>query len=245
MIYLRHSFIVLGSICLLFSAGCDRPLTIPSLPGQPRPSDVPIKPQDVTDFAQLYSLNCAGCHGTDGKGSGALALNNPVYLGIVSDATITKVTTLGLPGTLMPAFALSAGGSMTDSQIAIVVSGIRQWATATPPSGSTPPPYAAGAVTGDAARGATAYTTFCQSCHGPEGRGTPKLGSIVDTSFLALVSDQSLRSTIIAGRPDRGHPDWAHCVEGQALTDQQVTDVVTWLANQRSPTPGNPYPLKP
>ena len=179
MIYLRHSFIVLGSICLLFSAGCDRPLTIPSLPGQPRPSDVPIKPQDVTDFAQLYSLNCAGCHGTDGKGSGALALNNPVYLGIVSDATISKVTTLGLPGTLMPAFALSAGGSMTDSQIAIVVSGIRQWATATPPSGSTPPPYAAGAVTGDAARGATAYTTFCQSCHGPEGRGTPKVGSSI------------------------------------------------------------------
>ena len=33
-------------------------------------------------------------------------------------------------------------------------------------------------------------------------------GSIVDPSYLALVSDQSLRSTIIAGRPDLGMPDW-------------------------------------
>ena len=57
-------------------------------------------------------------------------------------------------------------------------------------------------------RGAGAYATFCAGCHGPEGKGTAKGSSIVDDSFLALVSDQNLRTTIIAGRPDLGHPDW-------------------------------------
>ena len=34
-------------------------------------------------------------------------------------------------------------------------------------------------------------------------------GSLVDPSYLALVNDQTLRSTIIAGRPDWGMPDSA------------------------------------
>ena len=38
-------------------------------------------------------------------------------------------------------------------------------------------------------------------------------------TFLALVSDQNLRTTVIAGRPDLGHPDWQHCVPGRAMTD--------------------------
>ncbi len=71
---------------------------------------------------------------------------------------------------------------------------------------SSPPPYAGGA--GDASRGEAVYAAACASCHGPGGAGGPKAGSIVDGSYLGLVSDQNLRTTIIAGRPDIGHPDW-------------------------------------
>ena len=220
---------------VLLNCGCGR------LPGKPTPAEVPVVPKQVRNFAELYRLNCAGCHGLEGKGNGALALANPVYLAIVSDDTLRRVTTEGVPGTLMPPFAQSAGGDLLDAQVEVLVRGIRGWAKADALQGVTPPPYAATAK-GDAQRGSSAFATACASCHGADGKGTATRGSIVDGSFLALVSDQDLRTTVIAGRPDRGHPDWQHCVPGRALTDSEVTDVVAWLASHRLLTPGQPYP---
>ena len=86
------------------------------------------------------------------------------------------------------------------------------------------------------------FQTFCASCHGPEGKGGPKGSSIVDGSYLALVSDQGLRTTVIAGRPDLGQPDWRGYVAGRSLSSQDVSDVVAWLASQRPQYPGQPYP---
>jgi cytochrome c oxidase cbb3-type subunit 3/ubiquinol-cytochrome c reductase cytochrome c subunit len=54
------------------------------------------------------------------------------------------------------------------------------------------------------------------------------------------VSDQYLRTTVIAGRTDLGMPDWRGYVQGQPLTGQQVSDVVTWLASERRPVTGRP-----
>jgi cytochrome c oxidase cbb3-type subunit III len=55
------------------------------------------------------------------------------------------------------------------------------------------------------------------------------------------VNDQTLRTIIVAGRPDFGQPNWQEDISGHALTDQEVTDVVAWLASQRTQTPGQPY----
>jgi cytochrome c oxidase cbb3-type subunit 3/ubiquinol-cytochrome c reductase cytochrome c subunit len=74
--------------------------------------------------------------------------------------------------------------------------------------------------------------------------GAGKVGSIVDGSYLALISDQGLRSITIAGRPDEGMPDWR--TDGtQPMTDQQITDVVAWLVSKRKADPGQPYPTRP
>jgi cytochrome c oxidase cbb3-type subunit 3 len=222
------------SLCLaalLFSVGC-RP------PGKPTEADIELKPEEVRDFAVLYRQNCAGCHGQDGKGNSALALANPIYLAIASDDTIRRVTASGIRGSLMPAFAKSAGGTLTDEQIEILVREIRaRWATAT---ADPIPPYAA-TTPGNPAAGAVAYQTFCVECHGAGGKGTPKGSSIVDDSFLALVTDQNLRTTIIAGRPDLGHPDWQHCLQGREMSAQEVTDVVAWLVAQRKSNPARSY----
>ena len=85
------------------------------------------------------------------------------------------------------------------------------------------------------------YARNCSGCHGTDGKGTPKGSSIVDGSFLALVSDQYLRTTIIAGRPELNHPDWRADVPGRPMQPQEVTDVVAWLAAQRKANPGQPY----
>ena len=223
------------ALALLACDGCGR------LPGQPTSADVPLKPRQVRDFALLYSENCSGCHGPDGKGNCALALANPVYLAIADNDTLRRATGLGVQGTLMPAFAKSAGGDLTDEQIDILVSGMRtHWASADALNGATSPPYASN-TKGDPKRGAEVFATFCVSCHGPEGKGSEKGGSIVDGSYLALVSDQNLRTTVIAGRPELGQPDWRNCVTGRPMTPAEVTDVVAWMSAQRTPTPGQPY----
>ena len=80
--------------------------------------------------------------------------------------------------------------------------------------------------------------------HGAEGRGGEKGHDIVDPSYLALVSDQGLRSVVIAGRTDLGMPDWRENT-GSPLTSQQVSDVVAWMAVHRAPVMGRPVFGKP
>jgi cytochrome c oxidase cbb3-type subunit III len=210
-------------------------------PGAPRANSELVPPGEVVDFKLLYGQNCAGCHGVDGKGGAGIALANPVFLAIADDAVIRRTAANGMPGTPMPAFAQSAGGMLSDKQVDVLVRGIRSWAKPDALLGATPPPYAA-QVAGDPKRGADVYRTFCSSCHEADGRGGSKASSIVNGSFLALVSDQQLRTIVIAGRPELGAPDWRGNVEGRPMAAQDVSDVVAWLSSQRSQFPGQPYP---
>ncbi len=209
-------------------------------PGRPAKGSEALAPNEVVEFQALYAANCAGCHGRQARGGAAIGLADPVYLAITDDASIRKVTADGVRGTAMPAFAQSAGGMLTDAQIDVITSGIRSWGRPGALGGANPPPRVATSA-GDARRGAEAFGTYCASCHGAHGEGGPKGSAIVSDSFLALVSDQGLRTVIIAGRADLGAPGWRAYLPGRPMSDQEVTDVVAWLASQRVPTPGQPY----
>jgi mono/diheme cytochrome c family protein len=188
-------------------------------------------PGRIIDFDILYAKNCAGCHGKDGKGGAAIGLADPVYLAIADDATMIRVTAEGVPGTSMPAFEQRAGGMLTDDQVKVIIGGIRsRWAKPDAVRDAHPPPYAAQSP-GDPQRGAAVYAAYCSSCHGADGHGG-RASSIVDT-YLTLVSDQSLRTTVIAGRPELGAPDWRGNVPGKTMSPEEVSDVVAWLAAQR------------
>jgi len=207
-----------------------------SLPGRPKPADLPLRPSAIANFAQLYSENCAGCHGADGHFGPAIALNNPIYLAIADDVSIRRIVANGVHGTAMPSFALSAGGSLTDKQIDILISGMRKKWMGAANLAEGAPPYAS-IEAGDSNRGAETYAANCQSCHGTDGKGGTAAGSIVDASYLSLVSNQYLRTITIAGRPDLHHPDWKQYPSGQPLKSNQVSDVVAWLVSKRPPTP--------
>ena len=140
----------------------------------------------------------------------------------------------------MPAFAQSAGGMLTDAQVDVITRGIRSWARPEALAGAIPPPRVATSA-GDPSRGREVYATYCASCHGAQGEGGPKGSAITNDSFLALVSDQGLRTVIIAGRPDLGAPDWRGYIPGRPISDREITDVVAWLVSQRAQTPGRPY----
>src|SRR5262249_19378905 len=185
--------------------------------------------------------NCAGCHGAEGRGGAAIALADPVYLAIADDASIRKVVANGVPRTSMPAFAQSAGGMLTDKQIDVLVSEMRsRWGRQGILDGANAPSYGA-KLSGNSQRGEIAYETYCASCHGKQGQGGPKGSAITNDSFLALISDQGLRTIVITGRPELGAPDWRRNVPGKPMSDQEITDVVAWLGSKRLQTPGRPY----
>ena len=218
------------ALTALLCSGCSR------MPGPPEDSREQMRPQDEHDFARLYSQNCSACHGEHGRNGPALDLANPVYQAIVNDASLKKWITSGMPGTQMPAFGESAGGFLTERQVDVLVSGMRRnWSLGQLAALQSAPPYAPG-LEGDATRGGQIYKSDCLSCH----RQTKQ--QITDTSYLALVNDQALRTIIIAGRPDLGHPGWQRDPTEDPLSNQDVTDLVTYLGTLRTSTPGQPYP---
>lgn len=231
----RGLLLSFASVLLLVCGACS------SSPGRPRAGSEITPPDRIVDFDVLFAQNCAGCHGPGGEGGAAISLADPVFLAIADDTVIRRAATNGVPGTPMPAFAQSAGGLLTEKQIEALVHGVRSWASPVVFRDATLPSYTAQAA-GDPQRGADVYRTACSSCHGVDGRGG-KASSIVEGSYLALVSDQDLRMSVILGRPSLGAPDWRYDRPGRPLSEQEISDVVAWLAAQRLANPGQPYPI--
>jgi cytochrome c oxidase cbb3-type subunit III len=219
---------------LALVGGCDR------LPGKPTEEDRWKPPEAIKDFAELFNTNCRACH-SNGRTLGAsISMNNPVYLAIVPKEVMQKVTTDGIAGTAMPGFSHQAGGLLTEEQIGILVNGIFASAKGHEAPTGDLPPYSA--PPGDANHGKEVFTAACASCHGPGGEGVKdKGGSVIDPAYLSLVSDQYLRTVVIAGRPDLGMPDFREYVAGKPLTPEEISDVVAWLASHRQgAAPGQP-----
>ena len=238
---IRPTLAALGAIAVLTLCGCN-------LPGRPTESDIVHRPSDNLDPLALYSQNCAGCHGADGKLGPAPPIGDAVYLSLVDDKTLRDVISKGRPGTPMSAFGESEGGMLTARQVDAIVRGIRQhWGKPDVLQGVTSPSYAAKAA-GNPQQGAAVFQTYCASCHGQSGKGSDKVGSIVDPQYLTLITDQGLRTITIIGRPDFNAPDWRNNVPGHPMSDQEVTDVVAWLASQRpkgAATASVPAELRP
>lgn len=231
--------IVLADL-LVGAAGCE-------FPGKPDPADKPVTPNQIVDFKPLFSANCAGCHGATGKLGPAPPLNDALFVTIIPDDKLLEVIRDGRPGTPMPAFSLTDGGTLTDVQVKALADGIKtHWKAATPP-GPAPPAYATTndersiPTSEDHARRMGIFQRACAGCHGPNGAGGERsrsgAGAINAPAFLALISDQALRRLIITGRPDFGMPTFAEKrgrpTEFQPLTSAEIDDLVALLAEWR------------
>src|SRR4051812_8315540 len=185
-----NAFLSFISLTLVISSvGCHRRI------GPPNDQEELMRPEDVVSFDRLYKENCSACHGENGSGGPALDLANPNYQALVDDASLRRWITSGMPGTEMAAFGESAGGFLTPQQVDTLVAGMRsRWARADQKVHDMPP-YSSNTI-GAAEQGHEIFKVNCSSCH---QQGQKK---ITDTSYLALMSDQSLRAIVIAGRPD-------------------------------------------
>jgi cytochrome c oxidase cbb3-type subunit III len=222
-----------SAILAFLCAGCDGS-------GQPKAPDRPVPADQVVDFNALYSQNCAGCHGADGKLGPAPPLNDAAFLAIVPDGEIMKLVTEGRAGTPMPGFSQKKGGSLTDEQVKVLAMGLKsRWKSSKPPLANLPGYIAEKTATSaDKKHGLEVFSRACASCHGADGEGIDKkAGAIHDPDFLALISDQTLRRYVITGRPDLGMPNFAEktrrSANFQPLSSRDIDDVVALLAHWR------------
>lgn len=78
-------------------------LAATALPGQPRPTAA-----QVENGAQLYRMNCVGCHGADGDQVAGVDIGHGVFRRASSDADLVRIITTGIAGTPMPPANYSA-----------------------------------------------------------------------------------------------------------------------------------------
>lgn len=226
------------ALLIFLTSGCD------NLPGKPSPGPLVPRPDSILDATTLYAENCAGCHGKSGVGAVATPIGLPEYQSLVDESTQRNIVANGVPNTAMPGFSRKAGGFLTDEQIDAVVKGMRTtWLKGNSSAQHTSPPYA-DSIPGDSAAGTTVYESSCSSCHGKAGGLVGQSGSVLNTSYLALVSPESLRTAVIVGRPDLNMPGWRTVNPTHPLTEKEIRDVVAFLLSHRSTTPGQPYPTK-
>jgi len=225
---MRTRSLVLGAVPLMLAlAGCGGVSgTVAEGP--------PPRPEQVVDFKTLYNQNCRACHGENGQNGPSMDLGNPEFQALVDDNTLRDIISHGLIGTQMPAWAEQAGGMLTDQQINAIIAGMRkEWAKPNAFSGATPPPLKQ-PDGGSAQHGQQVYQQRCAGCHQGNERQQPN-----SPVYLSLVSDDVLRTIIIAGRPDIHQPDFQHDnangAAGQPLSAQDVTDIVAYLHGLRNP----------
>lgn len=221
--HLRRAVTAVGLLAIvLLLAACEPP-------GKPNAADDEISVP--MDFKTIYASNCSGCHGADGRQGPGRVLNDPLYLAVSSKENIHNILVHGRAGSLMPAFAKSNGGPLTDQQIDVLVYGIEQnWAK--PFHGQGIPSYDGAGLTGDVDRGRKLYGKACYACH---AKGGPA-GALLDASYLALSSNQNLRTSIIVGRPDfpgLQMPNYQSLNMGHALSNQDIADLVSFLSSKR------------
>jgi mono/diheme cytochrome c family protein len=136
----------------------------------------------------------------------------------------------------MPPWSRAEGGALSDKQIEILVDGIENnWSKPAPPPVPPFPPYSAPVESGDVNRGKLLFAQYCVLCHRPG-----VIGPVTDPNYLSLVTDQNIRTSVIVGRPDLGMLSYRNLKLGRALSNQDISDVVAYLASLR---PANAEPL--
>ncbi len=86
----------------------------------------------ISQGRHQWGLSCAECHGVNGQGVDAPALNAKQFFEGVTDEQMHGVIAGGVPGTEMPAWWNEYGGPLTDQQIAALVAYIRSWEKTAP-----------------------------------------------------------------------------------------------------------------
>jgi mono/diheme cytochrome c family protein len=182
---------------------------------------------DLASGQELFSQNCASCHGELGEGGAnptragdiIAPISTAEYLRTRDDQTLRAIISQGQPNFGMSPFGSAFGGPLNDDQVTALVAHLRSW-EANPPVDlppdvpSVPPPTASGSEV---------YSQLCAQCHGPSGQGG--IGpSLSDPAWQASRTDKQIVDAI-----DLGHPATAMIGWGEILSAQQIEELVNHI----------------
>ncbi len=177
---------------------------------------------------QLYTDNCAICHGHNGTGGVGIPLGLEDFLAQTPDEYLHRTIRVGRPGRIMPSFY-----RLSDADIKAIISHIRSWKKTSVPS------WDATRIQGDAIKGKQLFQKHCVSCHGESGRGGQGTGmmfsrprdfpiappALNNQGFLNSVSDQMMKNIITHGRKQTPMP----AASEFGLSETDVNNLVSYI----------------
>jgi cytochrome c oxidase cbb3-type subunit III len=136
----------------------------------------------------LFSANCAGCHGSDARGAkGFPNLTDQDWLWGSDEAQLMQTIAQGRHG-MMPALGSVLGDTGVNEVASYVVS---------LSGGKAPADWVSA--------GETRFQTLCVGCHGADAKGNPMLGApnLTDRVWLHGGDFDTVRATITNGRDNQ------------------------------------------
>jgi mono/diheme cytochrome c family protein len=164
---------------------------------------VPGNPGHAETGALLFKELCSACHGENGTGDVAVALNQPGFLNRASESFILKTMLEGRGNTAMPGWS-----HLDDAELVNLLAAIRSWDGARPGRDEMALPEA------DLEEGALRYHFLCSRCHGEFGEGETG-PAIINRDFLAVAGNRYLYETIAEGRAHTAMFGWSLDVYNQ------------------------------
>lgn len=185
---------------------------------------------DIAKGAEMFKTNCTACHQADGKGKAGFApnINNIDFLSIADDALIKSFILEGRAGTSMMSYKNMP--NVADN-IDDLVAYMRSWEKEFELAKITPVDKTWKSA-GDATNGKELFKSYCLYCHGATGEGYASGGAgtaIGNPAFLALVSDDYIKQTMILGRNGTAMKSFAGAKGVANMSDSDMDDVITYL----------------
>jgi len=197
-----------------------------------------------SDGANLYSKNCAVCHGQTGNGGMGVPLALASFQATIDDDYLRRTIRHGRPGRVMPAF-----NTLSDAEVDAIVKYVRSWN-----KGPTRT-FATGRVNGDPKHGKQLFGQHCAACHGANGEGGKGTGvtfsrprdlpimapALHNPGFLASASDNMIKTILTKGRD--GTPMRSFLKAG--LKEKDINDIVSYVRSfEREPLSSSATVLK-
>jgi mono/diheme cytochrome c family protein len=186
----------------------------------------PLKTRGNGDRGEsLYNRLCRACHGENGSGDVALALNQEDFLSRADDDFLLRTLFRGRGNTAMPGWS-----HLDDSALSDLIAAIRRWNDNSPDQGEMILPEA------DLADGGLKFHYLCSRCHGEFGEGETG-PAIINRDFLNAAGNTYLYKTIAEGRAHTAMFGWSADVYNQEkLGLKDITNIIGFMRN----TAGHP-----
>ena len=178
---------------------------------------------------KIYNQQCFACHGDDGKGEGAkegTSINNQQYLNSVSDKDLYNAVKFGRDNTVMPAY----GSNLSDEDLKHLVAFMRNWQT------KSLDQKVPDKIAGNPENGKKLYQLYCANCHGFEGVGKKKMGTVlVSPQKYKYQTDKQLWIGTAYGRENTRMAPSLEGLEGvRQLSESEISDIVIYIRSLES-----------